>query len=77
MALQRLRVTFSRGEPLRFISHLDLMRFWERALRRAGLVIAYSEGFSPHPRIALGRCCRSVRRGGRLMDVYLVRTHAA
>ena len=54
MKAQRLRVTFARGEPLRFISHLDLMRFWERALRRAGLVVAYSEGFSPHPQISLG-----------------------
>lgn len=54
MKAQRLRVTFERGEPLRFISHLDLMRFWERALRRAGVVVAYSEGFSPHPRLSLG-----------------------
>jgi radical SAM-linked protein len=51
--MQRLRLRFSRGEELKYISHLDLMRLWERALRRAGIPIAYSEGFSPHPRISL------------------------
>ena len=51
--MQRLRVRFSRGEKLKYISHLDLMRLWERALRRAGIPMAYSEGFSPHPRISL------------------------
>ena len=51
--MQRLRVQFSKLEPLRFLSHLDLLRLWERAVRRAGLPLAYSEGFSPHPRISL------------------------
>ncbi|MBN2098427.1 MAG: DUF2344 domain-containing protein [Dehalococcoidia bacterium] len=51
--MQRLRVRFSRGEDLKYISHLDLMRLWERVLRRAGIPVAYSEGFSPHPRISL------------------------
>lgn len=72
MKAQRLRVTFARGEPLRFISHLDLMRFWERALRRAGLVVAYSEGFSPHPQIALGAPLPVGTTGAaELMDVFL------
>ncbi len=53
MKAQRLRVTFSRGDELRFITHLDVMRFWERALRRANLPVAYSEGFSPHAQISL------------------------
>ena len=35
MKAQRLRVTFSRGGEMRYITHLDMMRFWERALRRA------------------------------------------
>ena len=51
--MQRLRLRFSRGEELKYISHLDLMRLWERTLRRAGVPMAYSEGFSPHPRISL------------------------
>ena len=53
MKVQRLRVTFTRGEQVKYITHLDLMRFWERALRRAEIPVAYSEGFSPHPQLAL------------------------
>jgi radical SAM-linked protein len=51
--MQRLRLKFSRGEEIKFISHLDITRLWERALRRAGVPLAYSQGFSPHPQIAL------------------------
>jgi len=49
---QRIRVTYTKGARLRFTSHLDVLRAWERALRRAGLPLAYSEGFTPHPRLA-------------------------
>ena len=42
---------FENSENLRFISHLDLSRTWERALRRAGIPIAYSRGFHPHPKM--------------------------
>lgn len=51
--MYRLRVKFKRGEEIKFISHLDLIRLWQRALHRAGIPLAYSEGFSPHPRISL------------------------
>ena len=51
--MQRLRVRFSRGQEVKFISHLDIMRLWQRALHRAMIPLAYSEGFSPHPRISL------------------------
>ncbi len=53
MKAQRLRVTFARGDLLRYITHLDLMRSWERAIKRAGLPISYSEGFTRHPQLAL------------------------
>ncbi len=42
----RLRVSFSRGEELKFISHLDIIRLWLRAMRRAGIPLEYTEGFS-------------------------------
>ena len=72
MRVQRLRVTFARGEPLRFISHLDLQRFWERALRRAGVAVAYTEGFTPHPMIALGSPLPlGITGGAELLDVVL------
>ncbi|MCC7353783.1 MAG: DUF2344 domain-containing protein [Anaerolineae bacterium] len=51
-ALQRLRLTYGKGEAIRFISNLDLMRLWERAARRARLPLAYSHGFNPQPKIA-------------------------
>jgi radical SAM-linked protein len=51
--MQRLRIKFSRGPELKFISHLDIIRLWQRAFNRAGIQLAYSTGFNPHPRISL------------------------
>lgn len=48
---QRLRVTFTRDATLKYIGHLDMSLTWQRILRRAGLPLAYSEGFNPQPRI--------------------------
>lgn len=50
----RVRVRFAKTGRLRFISAIDLGRVWERALRKADLPIAYSEGFSPHPKVSFG-----------------------
>lgn len=50
----KVRVRFSKLGKLRFLSHRDLARLWERSLRRAGLPVAYSEGFSPRPRLHFG-----------------------
>lgn len=50
----RLRLTFQKTEAMRYTSHLDLYRTWERTLRRARLPLAYTQGFSPHPRLNLG-----------------------
>ena len=52
MAVQRFRVWFRKGERVRYISHLDVLRYWERCLRRAGLPLSYSQGFTPHPKLA-------------------------
>jgi len=49
----RLRIKFSKTDEMRYTSHLDLFRTWERTLRRASLPLAYSQGFKPHPRINL------------------------
>jgi len=70
--MQRLRLTFSRGEKLKYISHLDLMRLWQRALRRANIPLAYSQGFSPHPRLSLAApLAIGVTSSGELMDIFL------
>ena len=50
---QRLRLTFSKDGPARFISHLDLARALERALNRAALPVAYTQGFNRRPRLSL------------------------
>jgi radical SAM-linked protein len=70
--MQRLRVTFSRGEELKYLSHLDMMRLWERALRRAGISIAYSQGFSPHPKISMAAPLPlGVTSEGELVDFFI------
>jgi radical SAM-linked protein len=70
--MQRLRLKFSRGEEIKYISHLDLMRCWERALRRAEIPLAYSEGFTPHPRISLAAPLPlGVTSEAELMDITL------
>lgn len=48
----RYRIEFSKGEEVRFISHLELMRAFQRAMRRAQLPLAFSEGFNPQPKMS-------------------------
>jgi len=68
--MYRLRVKFKRGEEIKFISHLDLIRLWQRALHRAGIPLAYSQGFSPHPRISLAApLALGVTSESELMDI--------
>lgn len=72
--MQRLRLSFSRGEELKYISHLDLMRLWQRVLRRADIPLAYSQGFRPHPRLSLAApLAIGVTSSGELMDIFLQR----
>ncbi len=49
MSYQRIRVKYARGERLRFLSHQDEFRMWERTLRRTSLPLAYKNGFNPQP----------------------------
>lgn len=44
----KLRIKFKKYGPVRFIGHLDVMRFFQKAIRRAGIDVAYTGGFSPH-----------------------------
>ena len=48
---QKVEFRFEKGEAVRFISHHDLMRAFQRAVRRAGLPVRLTEGFNPRPRI--------------------------
>jgi len=50
--VQRIRVRYAKRGPMRFTSHRDFARAFERAVRRAAVPIAYSQGFTPHPKIS-------------------------
>ncbi|MGI5824744.1 MAG: TIGR03936 family radical SAM-associated protein [Bacillota bacterium] len=49
-----IRFSYSVTGPVKFLSHLDLLKYFCKAVKRAGIPIAYSEGFNPHPKIAFG-----------------------
>ncbi len=50
----RVRVKFEKTGVMRYVGHLDLMRFFQKAVKRAGLPIRYSEGFNPHQIMSFG-----------------------
>jgi radical SAM-linked protein len=50
----RFRLRFAKLGKVRFTSHRDVARMWERALRRARLPVAYTQGFSPRPKLSFG-----------------------
>ena len=52
IARSRVRLRWSKSEEVRFTSHLDVGRTFERTIRRSGIPIAYSEGFHPHQKVA-------------------------
>ncbi len=69
---QRLRITFGRGEAVKYITHLDVMRLWERLLRRARLPVSYSAAQPPRPRLALAApLAVGVPSEGELLDILM------
>lgn len=71
-AVQRIHIRFAAEGPLKYVSHLDLMRVWERVFKRAGLPLATSHGFSPRPKIALAApLAVGVTSEAELLDVLL------
>lgn len=73
-AKSRLRLIFAKKTQVKYISHLDLALAWERALRRARLPLAYSQGFNPRPRIQLasGLPVGTISRA-EVMDIIVTR----
>ena len=70
--VQRLRITFARDDGVRYLSHLEMMRAWERVLRRAGWRLAYSQGFNPHPKLSFAMALPvGVAARAELLDVQL------
>ena len=52
--VSKIRVQYTKEEWVKYISHLDLLRTFHRAVRRAGTPIKYSQGFNPHPLMSFG-----------------------
>jgi len=72
VTIQRLRIKYSRSIELKYISHLDLMRLWERTFKRAGIPVAYSEGFNPRPRLSFGSpLAVGITSESELLDIFL------
>ncbi len=68
----RYRIRFSKRGPLRYTSHLDLARIWERALRRAKAPLLYSQGFNPRPQMQLAAALALGFEGdAELLDIWL------
>ena len=44
----KVRMKFAKTGPLMYVGHLDLLRYFQKVFRRAGVDIAYSQGYSPH-----------------------------
>jgi radical SAM-linked protein len=67
-----LRVTFAKGGLLAYTSHLELMRVWERSLRRAGMPLVYSGGFNPRAKLQLAAALPLGHTGeAEMLDVWL------
>ncbi|MBQ7063817.1 MAG: DUF2344 domain-containing protein [Firmicutes bacterium] len=51
----RKRVVFWKGDRMRFVGHLDLLRVLQRAMNRAGIELVFSNGFNPHPQMSFAK----------------------
>ncbi len=72
--LQRLRIRYAKRGRLRFTSHRDFARAFERALRRAEVPMAYSAGFSPHPKVSyVGASPTGVASEAEYLEIGLAR----
>jgi|GEM_PF-60769 len=70
--VQRVRLAFAKLPAIRYIGHLDVVRLFERAFRRARLPLAYTLGFTPHPRLVFAAPLALGATGSHeLLDVYL------
>ncbi|MBQ7677319.1 MAG: DUF2344 domain-containing protein [Lachnospiraceae bacterium] len=66
----KYRIRFAKYGVMRYVGHLDLMRFFQKALKRANVPLAYSKGFHPHPLISFAAPLSvGVTSGGEYMDI--------
>ena len=70
--VQRIRFRYTKRGRLRFTSHRDIARVFERALRRAEVPMAYSAGFSPHPKVSwVGAAATGVASEAEYVEIAL------
>lgn len=68
----KVRVKFRKYGPVRYIGHLDVMRFFQKAIRRADIDVAYTQGFSPHQIMAFAAPLGvGLTSNGEYMDIEL------
>ena len=68
----KVRIKFSKHGPLRFIGHLDIMRYFQKVFRRADIDIAFSTGFSPHPIMSFAMALSvGVESNGEYLDIEM------
>lgn len=67
--MKRIKIKYTKGDEVRFISHRNIMQVFRRAIRRAELPVIYSQGFNPHMRISWGD---ALKVGNTSMDEHAV-----
>ncbi len=69
-----VRIKYAKPNAGRFLSHLDLPHAWERAIRRTGAPLAFSQGYNPHPKLSFGSALSvGTTSDGEYMDVELTK----
>jgi radical SAM-linked protein len=72
----RLRINFAKTDAMRFTSHLDLHKSWERTIRRSGLPLVYSQGFNPRPKLQLASALPlGFTSDGEILDAWFAEIH--
>ena len=72
--VQTLQVRYAKRGRMRFASHRDFQRAWERALRRVGVPMAYSAGFTPHPKVSYaGAAPTGAASEAEFLEISLIR----
>lgn len=74
----KIRIRFSKEGIMKFIGHLDMMRYFQKAFRRSGIDIAYSQGFSPHQLISFASPLGvGLTSTGEYMDIFVNSTESS
>lgn len=74
----KVRIKFSKAGSMKFIGHLDVMRYFQKAIRRSGLDVAYSQGFNPHQLISFAAPLGvGLTSDGEYMDVQMNRSYSS